>query len=141
MVINTEGMRIIMSNTILTMKLLNESFAVCRLESREPVPAWASSGSFFSITRTAEELSVVCTQENVPSGIKCEKNWRILKVEGPLDFSLIGILSSISSVLASSGISIFAISTYDTDYILVKDENINKATDVLSAKGYNIVSE
>ncbi|WP_025436506.1 ACT domain-containing protein [Peptoclostridium acidaminophilum] len=130
-----------MSNVVLTMKLLNESFAVCRLEASEPIPEWASYGSFFSITKTAEELSIVCPQENVPGGIKCEPGWRILKVEGPLDFSLIGILSSISSVLAGSGISIFAISTYDTDYILIKDEKTNKAIEVLSANGYNIISE
>lgn len=141
MVINKERMRIIMSNAILTMKLLGESFAVCRLEANEPIPVWAGSGSFFSITRTAEELSVVCPQENVPAGVKCEIGWKALKVEGPLDFSLIGILSSISTVLAESGISIFAISTYDTDYILVKDEKISEAMDVLSAKGYNIISE
>lgn len=134
-------MKIIMSNTILTMKLLEESFAVCKLETGEAIPSWAGSGSFFSITRTAEELSVVCPQKNVPAGVKCEPGWRILKIEGPLDFSLIGILSSISSVLAGSGISIFAISTYDTDYILVKDEKISEAMDVLSVKGHSIVCE
>jgi len=134
-------MRIIMSNTILTMKLLGESFAVCRLETDEAIPSWAGSGSFFSITRTAEELSVVCPQEKVPAGVKCETGWKALKVEGPLDFSLIGILSSISSVLAGNGISIFAISTYDTDYILVKDEKTSEAMDLLSAKGYNIISK
>jgi len=71
--------------------------------------------------------------------IKCEKDWRILRVEGPLDFSLIGILSSISTTLANKGISIFAISTYDTDYILVKDKKVDMAIDALSAEKYEII--
>ena len=74
-----------------------------------------------------------------PRDIKCEKDWRTLKIEGPLDFSLIGILSSISTILAQKGISIFAISTYDTDYILVKDKDINNAINALSNEKYEII--
>lgn len=73
--------------------------------------------------------------------MKCEKDWCTLKVEGPLDFSLIGILSSISTILAENKISIFAISTYDTDYILIKEGEINKAIDALSDRGYKIIKE
>ncbi|MDT8717655.1 ACT domain-containing protein [Clostridium sp. 19966] len=127
-----------MSETILTMQLLKEFYGVCRLDKAESIPEWAQRGNFFSVTRTSEELSIVCEEVNIPNEIKCEKAWRILKVLGPLDFSLIGILSKISTVLAYKAISIFAISTYDTDYILVKNKDINKAVEALKEKGYEI---
>jgi hypothetical protein len=129
-----------MSEKILMMKLLKEKFGVCRLNKNELIPEWAQKGAFYSITKTLDELSIVCSQDNIPSNVKCEKNWRILKVEGPLEFSLIGILSSISTILAQKRISIFAVSTYDTDYILVKDEDILNAIDALSNKGYEIIN-
>jgi len=128
-----------MSEKILTMKLIKEKYGVCRLDKTELIPEWAKDSDFFSITKTLDELSIVCSQGSIPSSVKCEKDWRILKVEGPLDFSLVGILSSISNVLAQQGISIFAISTYDTDYILVKDKDINNAIDSLSIVGYEII--
>ena len=126
-------------NIKLTMSLMKDKYAVCRLSKEQRIPAWAYEGEFFSITRTPEELSIVCLQGNVPEGIKCEFEWRMLKIEGPLDFSLIGILSKISSLLAQNSISIFAVSTYDTDYILVKEKDISNAIKVLSEDNYNIV--
>ena len=105
------------------------------------IPKWAENSDFFSITKTSDELSIVCSQDSIPSEIKCENDWRILKVEGPLDFSLIGILSSISTVLAQKEISIFAISTYDTDYILVKDNDIDNAMNALAAERYEIIKQ
>jgi len=87
-----------------------------------------------------DELSIVCSQACIPSNIKCEKDWKALKIEGPLDFSLIGILCSISAILAQNGISIFAISTYDTDYILVKEKDITKAINALSNEKYEIIN-
>ena len=128
-----------MPQNILTMKLLKEKFAVCRLDSSQSIPEWIKNSEFYSITKTEDELSIVCSQNNVPSSIKCEKDWRILKVEGPLDFSLIGILAAISTVLAEQGISIFAVSTYDTDYILVKQKDTANAVKALVEKGYQIV--
>lgn len=128
-----------MLEKILTMKLLKEKYGVCRLDKTEDIPDWTKNSDFFSITRTSDELSIVCNQDNVPSDIKCEKDWRALKIEGPLDFSLIGILSSISTILAQNGISIFAISTFDTDYILVKNKDIAKAIEVLTIERYEIV--
>lgn len=122
----------------LTMSLLKHKYAVCRFHNSETVPGWAFQGEFFSITKTAEELSIVCLQEKVPEGVRYEADWRILKIEGPLDFSLIGVLSKISSSLAQNAISIFAVSTYDTDYILVKDKNIDSAVEVLQNEGYVI---
>ncbi|MPN37299.1 hypothetical protein SDC9_184815 [bioreactor metagenome] len=128
-----------MAERALSMKLIKGLFGVCRLDRDELLPGWASRSSFYSITKTLDELSIVCSQDNIPKDIKCEKDWRSLKVEGPLDFSLIGILSSISTILAQRGISIFAVSTYDTDYILVKDKDIDTAIAVLSKEGYEIL--
>lgn len=129
-----------MSEKLLTLKLLSEKFGVCRLDKNTLIPDWAKNSDFFSITKTSDELSIVCIQDNIPDNIKCEKDWRILKVEGPLDFALIGILSKLSTVLAQKGISIFAISTYDTDYILVKDADIANAVTALVNAKYEILN-
>ncbi|OOM16073.1 ACT domain-containing protein [Clostridium saccharobutylicum] len=128
-----------MSEKILTMKLLKEEYGVCRLDVTELIPEWAQNRGFFSITRTSDELSVVCAQGNIPNDIKCERDWKILRIEGTLDFSLVGILSSISTILAQNGISIFAISTYDTDYILVKNNDIDNAIESLIKEGYEVI--
>lgn len=113
------------------MRILEGKFAVCRLDAEECIPTWIPTKSFYSITRTDEELSVVCLDHNIPVEIKCEREWRILKIEGPLDFSLIGILSKISTLLADKKIPIFAVSTYDTDYVMVKDESLKNAIETL----------
>lgn len=127
-----------MTNKKLTMSLMKETYAVCRLSTAEPTPEWVMDSQFFSVTKTSDELSIVCEEEKVPENIKCEKGWRTLKVEGPLDFSLIGILASISTTLAKNGISIFAISTYDTDYILVKDKDLGDSIKALAEGGYEV---
>lgn len=129
-----------MSEKILTLKLLKEKYGVCRLPKTACIPQWAKDSEFFSITKTSDELSIVCLENNIPEGIRCEKNWRILKIQGPLDFSLIGILAPISTILAHSGISIFAVSTYDTDYILVKDKDITNAINALVNENYEVIS-
>lgn len=129
----------IMSKKILTMKLLKNKYGVCRLNKTELIPEWAQKSDFFAITRTMDELSIVCNEESIPNGTKCENDWRILKVEGPLDFSLVGILSKISTILAHNTISIFAVSTYDTDYILVKDKDINNAIEALIKENYEVI--
>ena len=121
------------------LRVLPGKYDICRLDMDESIPVWAVQSDFFSVTRTGEELSVVCQKEKIPSGTRSEKDWRVLKIEGPLDFSLIGILSAVSSVLAENKISIFAVSTYDTDYILVKDKDIKKAISALSAGKYEVV--
>lgn len=110
---------------------LAPTLAVCRLDAKASIPEWATRGVFFSVSRTDEELSVVCEEALVPEGIQCEKNWRALKVAGPLDFALTGILASIASPLAEAGISLFAVSTFDTDYILVKSQDFERASTVL----------
>jgi hypothetical protein len=116
----------------LTLTLLLEKLSVCRLGNNEPVPQWAIKGNFFSITKTSDELSVVCPSDQVPAEIKAEAGWRAFKVLGPLDFALTGILASLAAPLAEAKISIFAISTFDTDYILVKEKDLNRASEVLS---------
>jgi hypothetical protein len=113
------------------LSLIPLSLAVCRLNKTASIPSWATCGSFFSITKTDDELSVVCPERNVPANIMSEKGWMALKVKGPLDFSLTGVLASIATPLAEAGISIFAISTFETDYILVKEENVKSAAEIL----------
>ena len=129
-----------MLKKILTMKLLKEKYGVCRLDKAELIPQWTTVSDFFSVTKTSDELSIICNENNIPSGIKCEKNWRVLKIEGPLDFSLIGILAAITAILAQKSISIFAVSTYDTDYILVKDKNIDNAIAALINENYEVIN-
>ncbi|MCK5430181.1 MAG: ACT domain-containing protein, partial [Anaerolineales bacterium] len=96
-------------------------FAVCRLPAQAPSPEWAQSDELLAFTRTRDEFSIVCAEEQIPANVTAERGWRILKVVGPLDFSLVGVLASLAVPLADAGVSIFALSTYDTDYILVKD--------------------
>jgi len=125
-------------NKRLNLKLLKDKYSVCRLNKDDEIPKWIFNEEFFSITKTEDELSIVCLQDKIKEDIKCERDWKILKIEGPLDFSLIGILSKISTLMANNNISIFAISTYDTDYILIKEESIDKAIEILENNNYNI---
>ena len=123
----------------LSLSLKKEVLAVCRLSADSPIPAWASIRSgFTTISRTSDELSIVCPEKVVPSGIRKEGGWRIFKVDGPLDFALTGILASIAEPLAKARISIFAISTYDTDYVMVKNEKVDAASKVLRSVGHKM---
>jgi hypothetical protein len=126
------------TNIYLTLSILEGAFAICRLDAEERLPEWAMRGDFFSITRAANEISIVCEQSAVPQGVRCEREWRCLRVEGPLDFSLTGILNSLTAPLASAGISIFAISTYDTDYLLVNEKDLERTIESLVAAGHII---
>lgn len=113
--------------------------AVCRLAPTEDLPAWAlGSGGFSSVTRTAGEWSVVCSEDVIPPGTQCERGWRIFQVAGPLDFSLTGILASIAGPLADRGVSVFVLSTYDTDYVMVKAQNLDQAARALEAAGHRV---
>ena len=127
-----------MSHTNLTLSLLADSFAICRLEPEADIPSWGLAGDFYSITRTLEELSIVCLEEAVPEGNRAEKGYRCLKVGGPLDFSLTGILSSLTIPLAQAGISVLAISTFDTDYLLVKETQVDRAIQELARAGHRV---
>lgn len=122
-----------MENKKLTLLSLDISLGICRLSAAEKIPEWVDKiNDFVSITRTDEELSIVCPEESIPEDVQAEFGWRALKVKGQLDFNLTGILSSIAEPLANNSISIFAISTYDTDYVLVKQENFEEAVNILS---------
>jgi hypothetical protein len=129
--------RTMASSKFFRILLLAGRVAVCRLAAAERVPEWAG-GSFCSVTRTAGELSVVCAESAVPGGVPCEGAWRALQVEGPLDFALTGVLASLAVPLAEAGVSIFAISTFDTDYVLVKEESLARAVNALRAAGHEV---
>ncbi len=115
----------------ISLEALPIKLAICRLKTNAPIPDWALKHSFFSITKTYDELSIVCPENHVPENVKAERGWAVLKVQGPLDFELTGILSSLLTPLAENKISLFAISTYDTDYILIKDHDLDKALEIL----------
>jgi len=122
----------------LTFTLLPEVLAVCRLDPAAPVPTWAGAGTFSSITRTADELSVVCSESAVPGGVQAALGWRCLKLEGPFDFSVTGLVASFSTSLARAGISLMAVCTYDTDYLLVRLADLDRAIASLEENGYRI---
>jgi len=131
-----------MKQNKLTLSILEGRFAILRLEKGSEIPSWVYGSDFFSITRTQEELSIVCQERsipaNIPADIRAERGWSCLKIEGPLDFGLTGILAGISRVLAEIGISIFAISTYDTDYVLVRETDLKRASEALVEESYKI---
>ena len=114
------------------------SYALLRLDPWSPLPEWLSDEPFFSITRTVDELSIVCPDECVPASVAAERGWRALKVDGPLDLALPGILVSLASPLADAKIPIFAISTYDTDYLLVRNATFEAACATLERAGHSI---
>jgi hypothetical protein len=122
----------------LTFIILRETFAICRLDKDAPIPDWVFQGNLFSVTRTKDELSIVCPQINVPQGIICNQGWSCLKVRGPLDLSSTGIISSIAATLERENISLFPISTYDTDYVMVKEKHLEKAVFALTETGQRI---
>lgn len=103
------------------------------------MPEWALDSPFFSVVGTADELSVVCPVDRVPQGVLAEVGWRCLQVVGPLDLTLIGVLASLARTLAEAGVSIFVISTYDTDYVLVKEADYVQAVQALHRSGYRLV--
>lgn len=115
------------------------TFAVCRLPPDASIPPYAGT-EFISITRTAEELSIVCPADQAPQNAKCESPWSCFKLEGPFAFSLTGVLASFVNPLAERGIPIFAISTFDTDYVLVKEEDAATALETLQAAGHTLIS-
>jgi uncharacterized protein len=120
----------------LPLVLLPERLAVCRLAADAPLPGWVAGPGFVSITRTDEELSLVLAADRVPGDIMAVQGWRALKVQGPLDFTLTGILAALTAPLADAGISLFAIATYDTDYVLVKEETLAASITALRAAGH-----
>jgi len=123
----------------LKFRRLPGSYAIVRLAPDVPVPDWATKGDFTSITRTADELSIVCPTENLPPEVHSPHRWICLKLEGPFPFEQTGVLLSFIEPLSSNGVPIFAISTFDTDYLLIPEE-FAWAMDVLREAGHELVS-
>ena len=122
-----------------TLEVLPGRLAVCRLEESAPLPAWATHGSFWSVTRSAAELSVVCPEDSVPADAPREAGWRALRLRGPLESSEVGVLAGLAAPLAGAGVSIFVISTYLTDTLLVKEEQLATAIASLRKEGHEVV--
>jgi hypothetical protein len=122
----------------LNLELLPDRLAICRLDAKARVPPWAQKGNFTTITRTMEELSVVCPEANVPRGTKCETGRRAFRIAGTVDFSLIGIIASLAEPLAKADVSIFVVSTYDTDYLMVAEGTLEKAVKTLEGAGHKV---
>jgi hypothetical protein len=117
--------------------LLPGRYAVCRLPPDAALPDWPS-GEFVSVSRSAEELSVVCREEAVPQGVRQENGFRCLRIDGTLDFGLVGVLAALLTPLAGAGVSVFAVSTFDTDYLLLKETDLARAVEALRAAGHAV---
>jgi len=121
----------------LQLSLLKYKYAICTLPNTAPIPDWALTETPVSITRTDKELTIVCAQDIIPLELQCDFNWQCFKIDGSFDLNQTGVISSISLPLADAGISIYVISTYDTDYFLVKDHNLQQAISTLSNSGHS----
>lgn len=122
----------------LVLQVVAGDFAVCRLPATAPLPAWAGSAVFSSVTRTTDELSIMCPAAQVPAGIMHESDWRLLKLEGPFAFTETGILAAVLAPLAAAKIGLLATATFDTDYVLVKTGRLDEACRVLKAAGHTV---
>ncbi len=118
---------------------LDGKYAICRLPPDHRIPDWAQLGPLFCVARTAEELSILCAEENLPESVQGERGWRAFRVQGRLEFSEIGILSALAAPLAAAEISILAFSTFDTDYVLVRREQWQAAVATLEAAGHRFL--
>jgi hypothetical protein len=125
----------------LTLVSLPNTFAIAQLPADAPIPDWATMGPFVSVTRTTDELSIVCRDEDVPRKVMVDHGWRALRVLGNLDFAMVGILASLVNPLAAAGIAVFTVSTFDTDYVLVKHCDFQRVTDALHRAGHRVLSE
>ena len=128
---------------ILDFILLKGEYSIYRFKRDSPIPEWIYDSDFYSVTRTTDELSIICKPVDLIMGndIKIDNHWRILKIDGVLDLSLIGIIATVSIILKENKIPIFTISTFDTDYILVKDQDLNKTVAALRHAGHKILTE
>jgi hypothetical protein len=120
----------------LTLAVFPDLFAICRLDPDGFIPHWALLGDFVSLTRTSTELSIICPQENVPEDAEAERGWRCIKVDGPFDFSVSGVHASLALPLAEANISVIAIATYETDHVLVRDEELEYTSQTLTRAGH-----
>ena len=122
----------------LALSVLPKTFVICKLPADAPVPAWASQGKFSSITRTSEELSVVAESDEIPENLRGDMNWRAMKALGPFAFSEVGVLAALVAPLAEAGISVFAISTFDTDYLFTGETQLQASVAALRRAGHTV---
>jgi hypothetical protein len=122
----------------LNLSLLPHTYAVCQFHPDKHIPYWALLGDSVSLTRMHEELSIVCQEANVPVDVEAERGWRCVQVQGAFDFSVAGVHVSLAIPLAEADISVLAIATYATDYLLVKEENVEQALRVLERAGHHV---
>ncbi len=122
------------------LRVLSERLSVCRLPVDAPWPVPVSGTSFYSVTRTGSEVSVVCSEDEAPTGdhVRVEPDWRALEVAGPLDFSMVGVMAALTAPLADVDVSVFVVSTYDTDYVLVHAAALEKAIEALRSAGHAV---
>ena len=126
-----------MSEKQFTLEVVSGRYAVCQLDAVAEVPGWVS-GAVTSVTRTPAELSIICSEECVPGDVRSESGWRCLRVVGPLEFSMAGVIASLTGVLADAGVSVFVVSTFDTDCLLVKQAHLEMAVKSLTSAGPSV---
>jgi hypothetical protein len=122
----------------LTLTLEAETFAICRLPPDTPPPAWALSAAYFSMTRTRDELSIVVVETLAPADVVASRGWRMIRFAGPMPLDQTGILASVTSPLAAARVSVFAVATYDTDYVLIPSAQRAAAMAALEAAGHTL---
>jgi hypothetical protein len=125
----------------LKFRVLGELLAVCRLAANADIPEWVEARKFHCVTRTADELSIVCIENNLPEDVIAERGWVALKLEGPFPFAMTGVLASFLQPLAQARVPIFAISTFDTDYVLLKQQDMERALAALRAAGHEKIEK
>ncbi len=118
--------------------LLPSQYIICQLLPDAAVPPWARGDDLLALIRTPDEFTIVCQGIDIPEGVRTESGWRTLKVAGPLEFSMVGVLASLSDTLAKANVSIFVISTFDTDYLLVKESQLQNAIFALESQGHSV---
>ncbi|HTQ85599.1 MAG TPA: ACT domain-containing protein [Candidatus Solibacter sp.] len=123
----------------LTLRLLPDTYAICRFEPDAAMPAWLPRKGFTAAIRTEEEFSIYCDQNAVPHDVRAARGWRALQLVGPFDFDETGVIASVAAPLAEAGISISVLATYDTDYLFVRNEALDSAAEILQGAGHRVV--
>lgn len=125
----------------LTIDLQTGEMAICRLAHDAPIPAWATDRPFFTVTRTHDELSIICAAAQVPGGVTASRGWRLLVLRGPFSFGLVGILLAVAEPLARAGVSIMPVASHDTDHVLVQAPQLARAIAALRAAGHEVTGD
>ena len=118
------------------LRLLAEVMAIAHTSPEAEIPPWADRRGFSYVMRTPDSLTIVCAQASIPKGVSSDRDWRCFEVQGPLDLSLTGILASLTAPLARAGVPVFALSSYETDFILVKEARLVEARQALEGAGF-----